>query len=59
MVTATQWSATDDGRRWQDGYQFYAKYFLRQIPPDREMVPVSRAIGPGEILPARWERLYE
>ena len=29
-------------------YQFYAKYFLPQIPPDTEMVPVSRTIGQGD-----------
>jgi hypothetical protein len=29
-------------------YRFYAKYFLPQIPPDKEMVPVSRTIGQGD-----------
>ena len=31
-------------------YQFYAKYFLPQIPPDTEMVPVSRTIGQGRLV---------
>ena len=31
-------------------YEFYAKYFLRQIPPDTEMVPVSRTIGQGRVV---------
>ena len=31
----------------QELHEFYAKYFLRQIPSDTEMVPVSRTIGQG------------
>src|SRR5215472_11287087 len=31
-------------------HQFYAKYFLPQIPPDTEMVPVSRTIGQGRVV---------
>ena len=31
-------------------YEFYAKYFLHQIPPDMEMVPVSRTIGQGRLV---------
>ncbi len=31
-----------DGR--EELHEFYAKYFLPQIPPDMEMVPVSRTI---------------
>ena len=31
-------------------YHFYAKYFLPQIPPDTEMVPVSRTIGQGRLV---------
>ena len=31
-------------------YQFYAKCFLPQIPPDTEMVPVSRTIGQGRLV---------
>jgi carboxymethylenebutenolidase len=30
--------------------EFYAKYFLAQIPPDTEMVPVSRTIGQGRLV---------
>jgi len=29
---------------------FYANHFLSQIPPDMEMVPVSRAIGQGRVV---------
>jgi len=32
-----------DGR--EEVHEFYAKYFLPQIPPDAEIVPVSRTIG--------------
>jgi carboxymethylenebutenolidase len=31
-------------------YEFYAKYFLPQIPPDTEIVPVSRTIGQGRLV---------
>ena len=31
-------------------HEFYAKYFLPQIPPDAEMVPVSRTIGQGRLV---------
>jgi carboxymethylenebutenolidase len=31
-------------------YEFYKKYFLPQIPPDMEMIPVSRTIGPGRVV---------
>jgi carboxymethylenebutenolidase len=31
-------------------YDFYAKHFLPQIPPDAEMVPVSRTIGQGRLV---------
>jgi carboxymethylenebutenolidase len=31
-------------------YEFYAKYFLCQIPPDMEIVPVSRTIGQGRLV---------
>ena len=31
-------------------YEFYAKYFLPQIPPDTEMVTVSRTIGQGRLV---------
>ena len=37
-----------DGR--QELHEFYAKYFLPQIPPDTEMVPVSRTIGQGRLV---------
>jgi carboxymethylenebutenolidase len=37
-----------DGRK--ELYEFYAKYFLPQIPPDTEMVPVSRTIGQGRLV---------
>jgi len=31
-------------------YEFYAQYFLPQIPPDMELVPVSRTIGQGRLV---------
>jgi carboxymethylenebutenolidase len=31
-------------------YAFYAHYFLPQIPPDMEIVPVSRTIGQGRLV---------
>jgi carboxymethylenebutenolidase len=31
-------------------YEFYAKHFLPQIPPDFEFVPVSRTIGQGRLV---------
>ena len=37
-----------DGR--EELYEFYAKHFLAQIPPDTEMVPVSRTIGQGRLV---------
>ena len=37
-----------DGK--EEVYQFYAKYFLPQIPPDTEMVSVSRTIGQGRMV---------
>jgi carboxymethylenebutenolidase len=37
-----------DGK--EELYEFYAKYFLPQIPPDTEMVPVSRTIGQGRLV---------
>jgi carboxymethylenebutenolidase len=37
-----------DGK--EEVYQFYANYFLPQIPPDTEMVPVSRTIGQGRLV---------
>jgi carboxymethylenebutenolidase len=30
--------------------EFYANHFLSQIPPDMEMVPVSRTIGQGRVV---------
>ena len=29
---------------------FYANYFLNQIPPDIEMIPVSRTVGQGRVV---------
>jgi carboxymethylenebutenolidase len=31
-------------------YEFYAKHFLPQIPPDTEITPVSRTIGQGRVV---------
>jgi len=37
-----------DGK--EEVYEFYDKYFLAQIPPDTEVVPVSRTIGQGRLV---------
>src|SRR6266478_4092522 len=37
-----------DGK--EEPHEFYGKYFLPQIPPDTEMVPVSRTIGQGRLV---------
>ena len=37
-----------NGRR--EVYDFYSKYFLSQIPPDMEMIPVSRTIGQDRVV---------
>jgi carboxymethylenebutenolidase len=37
-----------DGK--EELHEFYAKHFLPQIPPDTEMVPVSRTIGQGRLI---------
>ena len=37
-----------DGK--EEVYEFYAKYFLPQIPSDTEIVPVSRTIGEGRLV---------
>jgi carboxymethylenebutenolidase len=37
-----------DGK--EEVYDFYARYFLPQIPPDIETVPVSRTIGQGRLV---------
>jgi carboxymethylenebutenolidase len=31
-------------------HEFYANHFLPQIPPDTEMLPVSRTIGQGRLV---------
>jgi carboxymethylenebutenolidase len=39
------------GARGRDEIRdFYANHFLSQIPPDMEMVPVSRTIGQGRVV---------
>ena len=39
------------GARGRDEVRdFYANHFLSQIPPDMEMVPVSRTIGQGQVV---------
>jgi len=37
-----------DGK--EEVYEFYDKYFLPQIPPDTEVIPVSRTIGQGRLV---------
>ena len=34
----------------EEVYEFYAKHFLNQRPPDMEMVPVSRTIGQDRVV---------
>src|SRR5215467_8848727 len=39
------------GARGRDEVRdFYAHHFLTQIPPDMEMVPISRTIGQGRVV---------
>ena len=39
------------GARGRDGVRdFYAKHFLPQLPPDIEIVPVSRTIGQNQVV---------
>ena len=38
------------GRGRTELHDFYANHFLNQIPPDMEMVPVSRTIGQGRVV---------
>ncbi len=39
------------GARGRDGVRdFYANHFLSQLPPDIEIVPVSRTIGQGQVV---------
>lgn len=38
------------GKGKREVYEFYAKYFLPQIPPDMEMIPVSRTIGQDRVV---------
>jgi carboxymethylenebutenolidase len=37
-----------DGK--EEVHEFYARYFLPHIPPDFEIVPVSRTIGQGRVV---------
>src|SRR5262249_4250645 len=38
------------GNGKEEVHEFYANYFVTQIPPDTEMVPVSRTIGQGRLV---------
>jgi carboxymethylenebutenolidase len=38
------------GNGEREVYEFYSKYFLSQIPPDMEMIPVSRTIGQDRVV---------
>jgi carboxymethylenebutenolidase len=38
------------GRGRDELHDFYANHFLNQIPPDMELVPVSRTIGQGRVV---------
>jgi len=38
------------GNGREEVYEFYSKYFLSQIPPDMEMIPVSRTVGQDQVV---------
>ncbi|WP_224369945.1 ester cyclase [Hyalangium versicolor] len=38
------------GRGTEELHTFYAKHFLNQLPPDIEVVPVSRTVGQGRVV---------
>jgi carboxymethylenebutenolidase len=38
------------GRGKEELYTFYSKHFLNQLPPDMEVVPVSRTIGKERVV---------
>ena len=38
------------GRGRDQVRDFYAKHFLSRVPPDAEMVPVSRTVGQGRVV---------
>jgi carboxymethylenebutenolidase len=38
------------GRGRAELHDFYANHFLNQIPPDMEMVPISRTVGQGRVV---------
>jgi carboxymethylenebutenolidase len=38
------------GNGRKEVYEFYAKHFLHQIPPDTQIVPVSRTIGQNRVV---------
>ena len=38
------------GRGREQLYEFYAKHFLNQLPPDLEIVPLSRTIGDRRVI---------
>ncbi|HEY2526213.1 MAG TPA: ester cyclase [Candidatus Binataceae bacterium] len=38
------------GNGREELHEFYAKHFLSQIPPDTDMVPISRTIGQGRLV---------
>jgi carboxymethylenebutenolidase len=38
------------GNGREEVYEFYSKHFLSQIPPDMEMIPVSRTIGQDRVV---------
>ena len=38
------------GEGKQEVYEFYSKHFISQIPPDSEMIPVSRTVGQSRVV---------
>jgi carboxymethylenebutenolidase len=38
------------GRGTEELRNFYGKHFLNQVPPDMEVIPVSRTVGQGRVV---------
>ena len=38
------------GEGKEEVYEFYSKHFISQIPPDSEMIPVSRTVGQSRVV---------
>ena len=38
------------GEGKEEVYEFYSKHFISEIPPDSEMIPVSRTVGQSRVV---------